>query len=244
MDLLPGHIAVVMDGNGRWARQRGLSRNAGHRAGVEATRRLVESCARRGIRILTLFAFSSENWNRPQHEVGLLMELFLISLKREISRLHKNNIRVDFIGELEAFPDRLKQQIATARERTRHNDGMRLNVAVNYGGRWDILQAVRKIAHDVEHRRLDVDAITEQRFSSYLTTAGQQDPDLLIRTSGEQRLSNFLLWQLAYTECYFTSTMWPDFDDAELGLALEAYARRQRRFGKTAEQLEGKDGNV
>ena len=244
MKLLPGHIAVVMDGNGRWARQRGVSRNAGHRAGVEATRLLVENCVRHGIKALTLFAFSSENWNRPQQEVGLLMELFLLSLKREISRLHKNNIRVDFIGELGAFPARLQQQIDAARERTKNNDGMLLHVAVNYGGRWDILQAVKKVAHEARQGRLDVDSLSEQDFSRYLATAGVQDPDLLIRTSGEQRISNFLLWQLAYTECYFTKTLWPDFDAAELELALDAYAQRQRRFGKTAEQLKGNGENA
>jgi len=233
----PNHIAVIMDGNGRWAKLRNLSRNAGHKAGVEATRAIIESTARRGIKALTLFAFSSENWNRPKKEVNLLMELFLISLKREISKLHKNNIRIRFIGERDVFNDKLVAQINQAETLTQANSGLSLNIAANYGGRWDIVNACQQIAEKIKTQELQPDQIDEQCFSQHLTLADIPEPDLFIRTSGECRISNFLLWQCAYSELYFTDTLWPDFDDQALQLALDNFASRQRRFGKTGDQL-------
>ncbi len=238
MSELPNHIAVIMDGNGRWAKQRNLSRNAGHKAGVEATRVIVEATAFRKIKALTLFAFSSENWNRPKKEVSLLMELFLFSLKREISKLHKNNIRIRFIGDRTVFNKKLFEQINQAELLTNANTGMSLNIAVNYGGRWDIVNACKEIVNKVQAQELQVDDIDEQCLGSYLTLADIPEPDLFIRTSGECRISNFLLWQSAYSELYFTDTLWPDFDEQALELALESYVSRQRRFGKTGEQLQ------
>ncbi|VAW74439.1 Undecaprenyl diphosphate synthase [hydrothermal vent metagenome] len=238
MDKLPNHIAVVMDGNGRWAKLRKLSRNAGHKAGVEATRTIIQATAKRKIKALTLFAFSSENWNRPKKEVNLLMDLFLISLKREISKLHKNNIRIRFIGDREVFNKKLYEQINQAENLTQANSGLALNIAVNYGGRWDIVNACQQIATKISSQELSVADIDEQCLSGYLTLADIPEPDLFIRTSGECRISNFLLWQCAYSELYFTDTLWPDFDDQALQLALDNFAARQRRFGKTGEQLE------
>jgi undecaprenyl diphosphate synthase len=237
----PKHIAIIMDGNGRWAESKNLSRNAGHKAGVEAARTIVEACAKRNIEVLSLFAFSSENWNRPKSEVGLLMELFLISLKREIKKLHKNRVRVVFIGNRSEFSDKLQKEIEKAETLTRDNTGMVLAIAANYGGRWDILHAVQQIAVKVKQGELEPEAIDYDILSAHLSLSDLPDPDLFIRTSGEQRISNYFLWQLAYTECFFTETLWPDFDDVELDKALEAYASRQRRFGKTSKQLENKN---
>ncbi|GAB4359471.1 MAG: isoprenyl transferase [Gammaproteobacteria bacterium] len=235
---IPRHVAIVMDGNGRWAAKQGLPRHAGHRAGVKSVKKVVETCARQGVEWLTLFAFSSENWRRPQQEVNMLMQLFLTSLKGEIRRLHKNNIRLSFIGERSAFETQLQAKIAEAEELTASNTGLQLIIAANYGGRWDITQGVKRIARLVEAGDLSVEAITPERFDAELSLAGTPDPDLFIRTGGEQRISNFLLWQLAYTELYFTEVLWPDFDEEALLDALQCYSRRQRRFGQTGEQVE------
>ncbi len=244
MSSVPNHIVVVMDGNGRWAKQRGLSRNAGHKAGVEATRTLVENCVKNNIKALTIFAFSSENWQRPKNEVSLLMELFLFSLKREVSKLNKNKVQVRFIGEISAFPSKLQLEIEKAQNLTRDNSGLVLSIAVNYGGRWDIVEAVKKIAREIENGRLTSGEIDHQLMASKMCLSDLPAPDLFIRTSGEKRISNFLLWQIAYTECYFTDTLWPDFDEIEFNKALQEFASRDRRFGKTDDQLEENTQNV
>ncbi len=235
---LPRHVAIIMDGNGRWAKQRGLPRHAGHRAGVEAVRACVEHAIKRGIEVLTLFAFSSENWRRPQQEVGLLMELFMAALQRDVKRLHQNNVRMRFIGDRAAFPEKLQRRMAAAEQRTRDNTGLILQIAANYGGRWDLTQAARRLAEQVAAGTLQPQAITEQTLGAQLSFAGLPDPDLFIRTGGELRISNFLLWQLAYAELYFTDLLWPDFDTAALDQALSAFAQRERRFGQISEQVE------
>ena len=234
---VPQHVAIIMDGNGRWARARHLPRTAGHKQGVTATRRIVECCARQGVEILTLFAFSSENWQRPQTEVHTLMELFFATLRSEVRRLARNNIKLRFIGEREGFSEKLQQEIQSAERVTAVGTGMLLNIAANYGGRWDITQAARYLAEQAAQGRLDTADITPQLIAKHLSTAGQREPDLFIRTGGEQRISNFLLWQLAYTELYFTDVLWPDFQEEALALAFKSYANRQRRFGKTGEQV-------
>jgi undecaprenyl diphosphate synthase len=231
---LPQHIAIVMDGNGRWAKKRHLPRVAGHRKGKEAVQRVVKACAEKGIRALTLFAFSSENWRRPEAEVKALLELFLTALAQEAKKLHEQNIRLRIIGDTAKFDERLLEQMYKAQTFTANNTGLTLVIAVDYGGRWDIVQATRQIAE----QGLSPSAITEEIFASYLSCADLPDPDLFIRTSGEQRISNFLIWQLAYTELFFTDLLWPDFDNAALEDALAFYATRQRRLGATAEQLE------
>jgi len=228
---------VIMDGNGRWARKRGLPRHAGHRAGVKAVRATVETAAQRGVRYLTLFAFSSENWNRPEEEVSKLMGLFVEALRREVAELHRNNVRLRFIGAREQLSDSLKKKIAAAEERTAANTGLELLVAVAYGGRWDIVTAVRKLATKVAAGELAVDAINDDAVAAQLQLQGVPDPDLLIRTGGEQRISNFLLWNLAYAELYFPPVLWPDFDDKHLDEALQFYAQRERRYGHTSEQV-------
>ena len=234
---MPRHVAIIMDGNGRWAQRRGLPRPAGHQAGAEAVRRVVEESVRLGVRVLTLFAFSSENWRRPRHEVSLLMDLFFRALKRELPRLKANGVRLRIIGDRTAFSDRLQQRMGDAETATAGGDRLLLQVAANYGGRWDITQAARALARAVRARELDPEAIDEDRFAAALSFADAGDPDLLIRTGGEQRLSNFLLWQSAYTELCFTDTLWPDFDAAAYAQVLQAFAGRQRRFGRTAEQV-------
>lgn len=239
---LPRHVAIVMDGNGRWAKYHGLPRHAGHRAGIKAVRATVEACAREGIDYLTLFAFSSENWRRPQQEVGMLMQLFLTSLRTEVKRLHRNNIRLRLIGDHAAFGRRLQERIVEAETLTAGNTGLNLIIAANYGGRWDINQAARRLARYVERNELGVDEITPERFERELSLAGVPDPDLFIRTGGEQRISNFLLWQMAYTELYFTDVLWPEFDHKAFKAALTDFARRQRRFGQTGEQVERRQG--
>lgn len=231
-----------MDGNGRWAQRRGAPRAAGHQAGFKATQRIVESCGKREIPALTLFAFSSENWQRPEAEVGWLMDLFLRALQSEVEKLQENNVCVRFIGELTAFSPKLQEEMAQAEDLTRQNTGLKLAIAVNYGGRWDILNAVKAYTQDVVDGRRAIESVTGEEFSEYLALADFGEPDLFIRTGGEQRISNFLLWQLAYTELYFTDALWPDFDDQELAKALEHFAARQRRFGKTAEQITGAGG--
>ncbi len=234
---IPRHVAIIMDGNGRWAKARRRPRTEGHRAGVNATRRVVRACADRGVEVLTVFAFSSENWQRPAEEVSALMELFFFALRREARQLARNGIRLRIIGDRSGFPERLQREIAAAEATTADGQRMLFQVAANYGGRLDIVQAARELAQAAAAGRLDPDAIDPDTLAGHLSTAGQPDPDLFIRTGGEQRISNFLLWQLAYTELYFTDVLWPDFDEQELDRALAFYARRERRFGRISEQL-------
>jgi undecaprenyl diphosphate synthase len=236
-DRLPRHIAVIMDGNGRWAQRRGLPRYAGHPVGVEAVRRTVEACVERGISVLTLFAFSCENWRRPEKEVSLIMDLFIRSLKNEARRLHRNGVKLTVIGDRSAFSAKLQKRIAEVEALTAENTGLVLQVAANYGGRWDITQAVRGIAARIQAGELSPDQVDESSIADALTFADLPEPDLFIRTGGEKRLSNFLLWQCAYTELYFSDILWPDFDSAALDDALQDYANRQRRFGRTGEQV-------
>jgi undecaprenyl diphosphate synthase len=231
VSAVPRHLAIVMDGNGRWAERRHRPRSFGHRAGQKAVRTVVEYCLRRGVGALTLFAFSSENWKRPQDEVGALMELFLKALDRELEELHGNGVRVRFVGDLAAFAPELHARMRTAMARTADNTALALNVAVNYGGRWDIAQAARRAAADAVRGTLDPASLDEAVLAPYLCLADLPPPDLLIRTGGERRISNFLLWQIAYAELYFTDTLWPDVDAAELDLALADFAARERRFG-------------
>jgi undecaprenyl diphosphate synthase len=233
---VPRHIAIIMDGNGRWAQRRRLPRVAGHTKGLDAVRNIVEACAKRGVEFLTLFAFSSENWRRPVDEVSFLMRLFISALEREIARLHANEIRLRVVGDLSMFEPRIQELVRRAQARTAANTGLTLTIAANYGGRWDILQAARKIAEESAATGQPA-TVDEASFARHLAMAYAPEPDLFIRTGGEQRVSNFLLWQLAYTEFYFTDTFWPDFDDAALGKAIESYRERERRFGRTSAQL-------
>ena len=235
---VPLHVAVIMDGNGRWAKGRGLPRIAGHRKGVERVRDMVTACVEKGIRHLTLFAFSSENWRRPQQEVRLLMELFMSALESEVKKLHKNNVRFRVVGDLGRFGEKIVARIRQAEMLTRENTAMTLTIAANYGGRWDIAQACAELARRAARGEIDPDTITEESIEPFLSMAGMPEPDLFIRSGGEQRISNFLLWQLAYTELYFTPVLWPDFDRAQFEQALVSYAGRQRRFGLTGEQIE------
>ena len=236
--VLPRHVAIIMDGNGRWARRRQLPRIAGHRAGVENVRVIVERCAELGIDYLTLFAFSSENWRRPPTEVRLLMDLFVHALEQEVQRLHENGIRLRVIGERGAFPPKLQRAILEAEAVTAANSRLTLVIAANYGGRWDITEAARRLAEEVRAGRLEPEHITPELLGSRLCLSEAPEPDLFIRSGGEQRISNYLLWQLAYTELHFTDCLWPDFDRTQFDLALESFARRQRRFGMTGEQVE------
>jgi len=226
-----------MDGNGRWAKARHLPRTAGHKRGVDAARRAVEACAQRGVQVLTLFAFSSENWKRPDEEVSSLMELFVVALEREVPRLLEHGVQIRFIGAREAFSERLQQKIAEAEARTAGATGLKLVVAANYGGRWDIAQAARRLAEQVARGDRPAEALSPEALDAELSTAGLPDPDLFIRTGGEHRLSNFLLWQMAYAELYFCDVLWPDFGADDLDAAIEAFAGRERRFGMTGEQL-------
>ena len=237
----PRHIAVIMDGNGRWARRRFTPRTEGHRAGVRAARRIVEACGERGIGALTLFAFSSENWKRPASEVGVLLDLFLRALRAEVGRLRDNGVRVRFIGDRSAFSAALQEGMAEAEAATRGNEHLELSIAIGYGGRWDIVQAARSLAAEAAAGDLRPDDIDEERFAARLSLADLPEPDLLIRTGGERRISNYLLWQLAYTELWFSDILWPDFDEAALDEAIEYYRGRQRRFGQISEQLEQPD---
>jgi undecaprenyl diphosphate synthase len=236
--VLPRHVAIIMDGNGRWARRRQLPRIAGHRAGVENVRAIVERCAELGIDYLTLFAFSSENWRRPPTEVRLLMDLFVHALEQEVQRLHENGIRMRVIGERGAFPPKLQRAILDAEAVTAANSRLTLVIAANYGGRWDVTQAARRLAEEVRAGRLDPEHITPELLGAQLCLSDAPEPDLFIRSGGEQRISNYLLWQLAYTELHFTDCLWPDFDRTQFDVALESFARRQRRFGMTGEQVE------
>jgi undecaprenyl diphosphate synthase len=233
----PQHVAIIMDGNGRWARSRGMPRVAGHRASVKVVRKTVEECAERGVRFLTLFAFSSENWRRPADEVGVLMGLFLDALVREVADLHRNQVRLRFIGDRESLGKELRQRMQDAEALTAANGGLGLMVAVAYGGRWDIAQACRSLAADVEAGKFAAADISEEHIAARLALAGMPDPDLLIRTGGEQRISNFLLWNLAYTELYFSDALWPEFSPSHLQAAFEQFAQRERRFGKTSAQV-------
>jgi undecaprenyl diphosphate synthase len=231
---VPSHIAIIMDGNGRWAKQRFLPRVAGHQRGVETVREMVKSCRQLGVQYLTLFAFSSENWRRPADEVSFLMQLFVKMLEREVSNLHKNNVRLIIIGDRTRFDEQLQKYITEAEQLTATNDGLTLTVAANYGGRWDIMQAMHALSRAHPDRAA---AFEEEELGPYLSMHYAPEPDLFIRTGGEQRISNFLLWQLAYTELYFTDTLWPAFDRAELEAAIQSYQKRERRFGRTSEQL-------
>ena len=232
---VPHHIAIIMDGNGRWAKSRFMPRIAGHKRGVEMVREVIKACATRGVKYLTLFAFSSENWRRPEEEVSLLMDLFHYALEHEVNNLYKNQVRLKVIGDLSPFDPKLRQLIDYAEQKTASNDGLTLTIAANYGGRWDMLQAVTNLLKD--NPDLAGKPLTEQLITPYLTMHYAPEPDLFIRTGGEQRISNFLLWQLAYSELYFTSTLWPDFDQTALDLAIASYQERERRFGRTSEQL-------
>jgi undecaprenyl diphosphate synthase len=233
---LPRHVAIIMDGNGRWAAARGLPRHAGHRAGIAAVRRCIERCGAVGIEALTLFAFSSENWERPGTEVAELMSLFVDALDREIADLHANSVRLRFIGERRRLSVRLQARIAAAEEQTAANSGLKLQVAVSYGGRWDIVRAAQQLAARCARGALRPEEIDETQLRSELALAELPDPDLFVRTGGERRISNFLLWNLAYTELYFTDALWPDFDAAALDAACGFYEGRERRFGRTTEQ--------
>ena len=237
-DYLPQHIAVIMDGNGRWAKAKGKARVFGHKAGVEAVRKTVSTANRLGIKVVTLFAFSSENWRRPEDEVSLIMELFMTVLGREVKRLHKNNIRLCIIGDKSRFSTRLQKKIAAAELLTEGNTGLVLNVAANYGGQWDILQATKQMMQRVIDQQLDIESLTEQDLAQGLVTQGLPDVDLLIRTSGECRISNFMLWQTAYAEFYFTEQHWPDFNEQSLVDAVAWFVNRERRFGCTGEQIQ------
>jgi undecaprenyl diphosphate synthase len=234
---LPKHIAIIMDGNGRWAAQRGLPRTAGHRAGVKAVRATIEHCARKGVQVLTLFAFSSENWQRPKEEVGILMSLFLEALDREVAELDRNGIRLQFIGDLTQLAPELQARMQTAQVRTAANVRTTVVVAVAYGGRWDILQAAQRLAAECAAGQRTPAAIDEAAFSAYLALGNLPEPDLFIRTGGDQRISNFLLWNLAYSELCFVAAPWPDFGIEQLDAALEQFAQRERRFGLTSAQV-------
>ena len=240
----PRHIAIIMDGNGRWAQKRFMPRAVGHQAGVKAVRKIVEYCAKHKIEVLTLFAFSSENWRRPEAEVALLMALFMATLQREIDKLDRNNIRLRFIGDRSAFSEKLQQKMAEGEDKTKDNSSLTLVVAANYGGHWDMCQAFRKVAEKIASGEIKNLAICEELINQHLSTAGLPEPDLFIRTGGEQRVSNFMLWQLAYTELYFTSTLWPDFDQNSLEEAIKSFKSRQRRFGHTSEQVLNKSVNL
>lgn len=233
----PRHVAIIMDGNNRWAKAHRLTGVAGHKAGVNAVKSVVETCAREGVEVLTLFAFSSENWRRPAEEVSALMRLFLFALEREVKKLHRNNIRLRIIGDRSAFSQTLQEHMARAEELTRHNTLMTLVIAANYGGQWDITQATQQVARRVQAGELTPADITDDTIARHLSIGDLPMPDLMIRTAGEQRISNFMLWHLAYTELYFSTVYWPDFRAEQMREALRAYAGRKRRFGQTDDQI-------
>jgi len=235
VEEIPRHIAIILDGNGRWAKRRMLPRVAGHKRGVEVVREVVKACVARGVEYLTLFAFSSENWRRPEEEVSLLKQLFVMALEREAVKLHRNGICLRVVGDIAPFGKKIIELVARAERLTQDNRSMTLTIAANYGGRWDLLQAMQRL---IESRPEHRGAFTEDQLASCLAMAYAPEPDLFIRTGGEQRISNFLLWQLAYSEFYFTDTLWPDFDAAALDEAIASYRRRERRFGRTSEQVE------
>ena len=233
----PRHIAIIMDGNGRWAVNKKMPRIMGHRAGVKTVRKIVEYCVKEQIEVLSLFAFSSENWRRPKKEVNMLMELFMGTLQSQVDKLDKNNIKLKIIGDKSAFSEKLQNKISQAEQQTESNTGLTLVIAANYGGHWDITQAFQKITTKILAGELETQDISEELISQNITTSELPDPDLFIRTGGEQRISNFLLWQLAYTEFYFTDSLWPDFDQSLMTKAINSFKSRQRRFGHTGEQI-------
>ena len=237
MTGIPKHVAIIMDGNNRWAKGRLLGGIAGHKAGRDTVRVVVEECAKQGVEALTLLAFSSENWRRPKDEVSALMDLFLLALRSEVKKLHKNNIQLRIIGDTSGFNNKIQDQIAKAEQLTASNTGMVLSICANYGGHWDITQATKIIAEKVQAGELQPSDITEELIDQYVTLADLPPPDLCIRTAGEQRISNFLVWQFAYTEFYFTPVFWPDFSREELNKAFEAFSGRTRRFGRTDDQI-------
>ena len=234
-DMIPQHVAIIMDGNGRWAKQRFMPRVAGHKRGVETVRTAIKTCIERGVNYLTLFAFSSENWRRPAEEISFLMQLFITVLEQEVIKLHENGIRFKVIGDLSKFEPKIIEFIRNGEAMTAANTRLTLTIAANYGGRWDIMQATRKML--AQHPKLNGN-FGEEDLAQYFAMSYAPEPDLFIRTGGEQRISNFLLWQLAYTELYFTDTLWPDFSASTLDLAIQSYQQRERRFGRTSEQLQ------
>jgi len=242
-DKYPKHIVIILDGNGRWAEQRNSLRVVGHKAGVEAVRNVVQDCSQLQIKALTVFAFSSENWRRPDKEVGFLMDLFLTALNKEVTKLHENNIKIQFIGDTSAFNEKLQKRMSDSEFLTKNNMGLSLNIAVNYGGQWDITQAMQKIAVAIENKEITSSQITAETINQNTCLSELPVPDLFIRTGGEKRISNFLIWQLAYTELYFTDLLWPDFDRKELFKAIRTFAQRQRRFGQTSAQVESLESN-
>lgn len=235
--IFPRHIAIIMDGNGRWAKQRHLPRVAGHKAGLEAARKVVEYCVEKKLEVLTLFVFSSENWRRPQDEVSYLMNLFVTMLQRDAKKLHEQNVQLRIIGDRSRFSETLQKYIAKVEKLTENNTGLKLLLAANYGGQWDITEALRKIALNLQSHAMSMNDVTAETIQQHLSFADLPDPDLFIRTSGEMRISNFMLWQLAYSELYFTDVYWPDFDATELDKALLFFSSRERRFGYISEQL-------
>lgn len=235
---IPEHVAIIMDGNGRWAKARGLSRSEGHKQGAETVRTVIKAALKSGVKYLTIYAFSTENWNRPKEEVDAIMELLVVSLENETEELKNNGIRLTAIGNIEQLSDKAKSSLKKSIEATKDNIALNLIVALNYGSRDEILRAVNKISLDVDNKILKSGSIDEATFEKYLYTSGTPDPDLLIRTSGEQRISNYLLWQLAYTEIYFTPTTWPDFTEEDFFEALKVFSERERRYGKTSEQIQ------
>ena len=234
----PEHIVIIMDGNGRWAEKNDLPRVKGHKAGVKALRNLIERAVQLELTMITVYAFSRENWQRPRKEVDLLIDLFITSLQSEVYDLHKNNIKLNFIGEVAKFSDTLRKSMKESELLTYNNSGLTLNVALNYSGRWDIHRALLSIINEVQSKKITIDEVNEKLINSKLSLAENHEPDLFIRTGGEKRISNYLLWQLAYTEMYFTDTIWPDFDIEQFNLALDWFAKRQRRFGKISAQIE------
>lgn len=236
-DRIPRHIAIIMDGNGRWAKRQGMARMFGHRQGVETVHRITEAAAELGIEYLTLYAFSTENWNRPKEEVDALMALLVDTIAKETPTLMKNNIRLQTIGDISRLPQATHDKFVACIEQTNQNTGLTLVIALSYSARWELIQAARQIAQSVQHNKMLVEDINEETISAHLTTRDMPDPDLLIRTSGELRISNFLLWQLAYAELYFTDCLWPEFTEEEFYHAIVDYQHRERRFGKTSEQV-------
>jgi undecaprenyl diphosphate synthase len=234
---VPQHVAIIMDGNGRWAQQRGKSRVAGHKSGVESVRTSVSTAIKQGVKALTLFAFSSENWQRPEQEVSVLMDLFMFVLTREVKKLHKNDVRFQVIGDVSRFSDKLQKKIKVSEDLTANNKGMVLSVAANYGGRWDIANAAKIVAEKVANNTLSIEDVTEDTLNDYMCLANLPELDLLIRTGGDFRISNFLLWQAAYAELYFTDTLWPDFNEEAFTVAINCFDQRERRFGQTGEQV-------
>ncbi len=234
---IPKHIAIVMDGNGRWAKKRFLPRTYGHKKGVDSVRRTIRACDKRGVKYLTLFAFSSENWKRPQEEVTALMSLFMSALESEAKSLAENGIKLSFIGDIAAFPEKLQEKMKQVEKLTHKGTNLSMQIAANYGGRWDIVNACKQVVKLANEGNLTENDISEDSFAKFMSTGDIPDPDLYIRTGGETRVSNFLLWQLAYAEFYFTDVLWPDFDAEQLDLAIGDYSKRQRRFGKTGDQI-------